>query len=65
MTRLTQPIVHFLSPDDPGIEDSRAMNAPLMSEELIAGLYRGQRYENAIVSCEPRWRRVIVDRTTG
>jgi hypothetical protein len=39
------------------------MTAPLMSEELIAALYRDRRYEDAAVPCEPRWRGVIVDRT--
>ncbi len=60
----TSPIVHFLSPDDPGIRDGPAMTAPLMSEELIVALYRDRRYEDAAVPREPRWRSVIVDRTT-
>ena len=58
------PIVHFLSPDDPGIRDGPAMTAPLMSEELIAALYRDRRYEDAAVPREPRWCGLIVDRTT-
>ena len=64
MSHLTQPVVHFLSPDDPGIADSRAMDAPLISEDLIAALYRDRRYEDAIVPGEPRWRGVITERTT-
>ena len=63
MSRLIQPAVHFLSPDDPGIEDSRAMNAPLLSEELIAALYQDRRYKDAAVPCEPRWRGVIMEQT--
>ena len=58
------PVAHFLSPDDPGILGGPAMTAPLMSEEIIAALYRDRRYEDAPVSREPRWRGVIVDRTT-
>ena len=54
MSRVTEPVVHFLNPEDPGIEGSRAMNAPLMSEELIAALYRDRRYKDAIVPREPR-----------
>ncbi len=64
MSHLTQPVVHFLSPDDPGIAESRARIAPLMSEELIAALYRDRRYEDAIVPREPRWRGVIMEWTT-
>lgn len=63
MSRLTQPVVHFLSPDDPGIEGSGAMNAPLVPEELIAALYRDRRYQDAIVPHEPRWRGVIMEQT--
>ena len=55
------PIVHFLSPDDPGILGGPAEAGPLMSEELIAALYRGRRYEDAAVRREPRWRGVIMD----
>jgi hypothetical protein len=40
------------------------MTAPLMSEEIIAALYRDRRYEDAPVSREPRLRGVIVERTT-
>ena len=65
MSHLTQPVVHFLSPDDPGIAGSRAMDAPLMSDELIAALYRDQRYKDAIVPSEPRWRGAIMERTTA
>jgi len=57
------PIVHFLSPDDPGIPGGPAMTAPLMSEELIAALYRDRRYEDAAVAHEPRWRGLIMERT--
>ena len=58
------PIVHFLNPDDPGIRDGPAMTAPLMSEELIAALYRDWRYEDAAVPREARWRGLIMDGTT-
>lgn len=58
------PIVHFLSPDDPGILGGPAMTAPLMSEELIAALFRGRRFEDAEVPREPRWRSVTTDGTT-
>ena len=61
MTRLTQPIVHFLSPDDPGIPGGPAIAGPLIFEEPIAALHRGRRYEDAAVRREPRWRGVIMD----
>lgn len=64
MSHLTQPVVHFLRPDDPGIQGGPPLTAPLLSEELIAALYRDRRYEDAIVPREPRWRGMITEGTT-
>jgi len=58
------PIVHSLSPDDPGIPGGPSISAPLLFEEQIAALYRDRRYEDTTVPREPRWRSVIIERAT-